>query len=174
MATHFSILAWRIPWTEKPGGLQFIVSQRIGYDWSDLARAHRNNTTHEQGSRLAFEALFYLKRSQIIKIASNLRTLRARKHNTGTLHLLALHFTELQRSCIFHKLKAWGNPVLSKPMGTIFPTAFCIALFLCHFYVVSTIFQTFSPQWSVIGDLWCYDYNYLVAPWTLLLGELNR
>ena len=32
MATHSSILAWRIPWTEKPGGLQFIELQRVGYD----------------------------------------------------------------------------------------------------------------------------------------------
>ena len=32
MATHFSILAWRIPWTEEPGGLQFMGSQEIGYD----------------------------------------------------------------------------------------------------------------------------------------------
>ena len=37
MATHSSILAWRIPWTEKPGGLQSIGSQRVGHDWSDLA-----------------------------------------------------------------------------------------------------------------------------------------
>ena len=32
LATHFSILAWRIPWTEKPGGLQFVGSQRVGHD----------------------------------------------------------------------------------------------------------------------------------------------
>ena len=30
MATHSSILAWRIPWTEKPGGLQSMESQRAG------------------------------------------------------------------------------------------------------------------------------------------------
>ena len=30
MATHSSILAWRIPWTEKPGGLQSMGSQRVG------------------------------------------------------------------------------------------------------------------------------------------------
>ena len=33
MATHSSILAWRIPWTEVPGKLQPMVSQRVGYDW---------------------------------------------------------------------------------------------------------------------------------------------
>ena len=32
MATHFSILAWRIPRTEEPGGLQSMGSQRVGYD----------------------------------------------------------------------------------------------------------------------------------------------
>ena len=34
MATHSSILAWRIPWTEKPGGLQFRGSQRVEHDWA--------------------------------------------------------------------------------------------------------------------------------------------
>ena len=32
MATHSSILAWKIPWTEEPGGLQSMGSQRIGHD----------------------------------------------------------------------------------------------------------------------------------------------
>ena len=32
MATHSSILAWRIPWAEEPGGLQAMGSQRVGHD----------------------------------------------------------------------------------------------------------------------------------------------
>jgi len=32
MATHSSVLAWRLPWTEEPGGLQSIGSQRVGHD----------------------------------------------------------------------------------------------------------------------------------------------
>ena len=32
MATHSSILAWRIPWIEEPGGLQFMGSHRVGHD----------------------------------------------------------------------------------------------------------------------------------------------
>ena len=32
MATHSNILAWRIPWTEEPGGLQSMGSQRVGHD----------------------------------------------------------------------------------------------------------------------------------------------
>ena len=34
MATHSSILAWRIPWTEEPGRLQSTGSQRVGHDWA--------------------------------------------------------------------------------------------------------------------------------------------
>ena len=40
MATDSSILAWRIPWTEEPEGLQSVGSQRVGHDWSDLAHIH--------------------------------------------------------------------------------------------------------------------------------------
>ena len=32
MTTHSNILAWRIPWTEEPGGLQSMGSQRVGHD----------------------------------------------------------------------------------------------------------------------------------------------
>ena len=32
METHFSILAWKIPWTEEPGGLQSMGLQRVGHD----------------------------------------------------------------------------------------------------------------------------------------------
>ena len=39
METHSSILAWRISWTEEPGGLQSTGSQRVGHDWS-------TNTSH--------------------------------------------------------------------------------------------------------------------------------
>ena len=39
MATHSSILAWRIPGTAQPGGLLSMGSHRVGHDWSDLAAA---------------------------------------------------------------------------------------------------------------------------------------
>ena len=34
MATHFSILAWKIPWTEEPGGLQSMGLQRVEHTWA--------------------------------------------------------------------------------------------------------------------------------------------
>ena len=47
MATHSSILAWRIPWTEEPGGLQSMGSQGVRHDWV---------TKH---STAAFQIYFY-------------------------------------------------------------------------------------------------------------------
>ena len=40
MATHSSILIWEISWTEEPGGLQFIGSQRVEHDQRDLTQTH--------------------------------------------------------------------------------------------------------------------------------------
>ena len=39
MATHSSVLAWRIPGTGEPGGLLFLGLHRVGHNWSDLAAA---------------------------------------------------------------------------------------------------------------------------------------
>ena len=41
MATHSSVLAWRIPGMAEPGGLPLVGSHRVGHDWSDLAAAAR-------------------------------------------------------------------------------------------------------------------------------------
>ena len=43
VATQSSILAWRMQWTEQPGGLESIGSHRVGHDWSHLARTHEIN-----------------------------------------------------------------------------------------------------------------------------------
>ena len=46
MVTHSSILAWRIPWTEEPDGLQSTGLQRVGHDWAtSLSVPSRQSTT---------------------------------------------------------------------------------------------------------------------------------
>ena len=52
IATQSSVLACRIPWTEEPGRLQSIGSQRVGHDWSNLAytRAHTDNPQNSVSS----------------------------------------------------------------------------------------------------------------------------
>ena len=46
MATHSSVLAWRIPGTGEPGGLPSMESHRVGHDWSDLAAAEQMEEYH--------------------------------------------------------------------------------------------------------------------------------
>ena len=46
MATHSSILAWRISWTEEPGSLQSMGSQRVGHNWATNTHAHTHTHTH--------------------------------------------------------------------------------------------------------------------------------
>ena len=48
MATHCSILAWRIPWTEEPGGLQSTELQRIGHDRATEHIINVSNITSPQ------------------------------------------------------------------------------------------------------------------------------
>ena len=56
MATHSSVLAWRIPGMGEPGGLPSLGSHRVGHDWSDLAAAA--DTT---SSALKMDSKFMLK-----------------------------------------------------------------------------------------------------------------
>ena len=84
MATHSSILAWRIPQTEKPGGLQSIGSQRVGHNWSDLAWNH----THLYGTFLTTDHLLQAALSEysIQHIAEH--------------HVLRYSFVQIPLTCI--------------------------------------------------------------------------
>ena len=53
MATYFSILAWRIPWTEEPGGLQSVGSQRVGHHCATKQQQYTHTYTYtESGTAL--------------------------------------------------------------------------------------------------------------------------
>ena len=71
MAPHSSILAWEIPWTEQPGGLRSLGSQRVGHDWgTELA--------------IAFSHIFLRDHTWILNF-----------HFTLLLHILFLYYTYL-------------------------------------------------------------------------------
>ena len=50
VAPHSGTLAWKIPWTEQPGGLQSRGSLRVGHNWSDLAAAAATGSSRKQES----------------------------------------------------------------------------------------------------------------------------
>ena len=60
MATHSSILAWRIPGMEEPGGLPSMGSHRVGHDRSDLAAAAAAAAYFKKGSDLSRMACGFL------------------------------------------------------------------------------------------------------------------
>ena len=47
MATHSSILAWEIPWTEQPSGIQSMELQRVGYDLATKQQQYAKQVTDE-------------------------------------------------------------------------------------------------------------------------------
>ena len=53
MATHSSILAWRIPWTEEPGGLQSMGSQRVGHDLATKRQQQIHAYTHTRVCKIS-------------------------------------------------------------------------------------------------------------------------
>ena len=57
MATHSTILAWRSPWTEEPGGLQSTESKRVRHDLARV-RAHTHTHTHTKKA-LDFDTSLY-------------------------------------------------------------------------------------------------------------------
>ena len=63
MATHSSILAWRIPWTEEPGGLQSMGSQRVGHNWvtntfTNTLRKEKEPWSPKDVIYISFKAIF--------------------------------------------------------------------------------------------------------------------
>ena len=75
MATHSSVLAWRIPGTAEPGGLPSMGSHRAGQDWSDLAAAaepltHTHTHTHTHTLSLSLSLLY---KTKTVKYLVNLK-----------------------------------------------------------------------------------------------------
>ena len=59
MATHSSVLAWRIPGMGEPGGLPSMGSHKVGHDWSDLAAAADHLHIDPSTSNMAFFIFFF-------------------------------------------------------------------------------------------------------------------
>ena len=60
MATHSSVLAWRIPGTGEPGGLPSMGSHRVGHNWSDLAAAAALSAQYQNQKQVPFRVEFYV------------------------------------------------------------------------------------------------------------------
>ena len=109
MAPHSSTLAWKIPWTEEPGGLPSMGSHWVGHDWSDLAAAAEeeelknkqrkiNNTITEIKNMV--EVII---NSRIIEVEEQIRDLEDR-----TIKITAMEENKGKR------MKKWGQELIRK------------------------------------------------------------
>ena len=60
MATHSSILAWRIPWMEESGGPQYMGSQGVGHDWATDTAVWLHSQYVELDLRLSYKEHIFL------------------------------------------------------------------------------------------------------------------
>ena len=91
MATHSSILAQRIPWTEESGGLLSIGSHRVGHDWSDLACMHALEKEMATHSSILAWTSFLPKNPE--------KNLPRSQQNRSSLFLLFLTFLNFFQPC---------------------------------------------------------------------------
>ena len=141
MATHSSILAWRIPWTEEPGRVLPMGSQTVGHNWET---SHSFICYPDMKARPGY----YKKRySQTNKSYKDMMQKSLAKHRDTSFHCTLPYCTSLM--ICFYKLKVCGNPAWSNAMGINFPTAFSHFVFLCQFSSVQSFSRVrlFATPW---------------------------
>ena len=136
MATHFSIIAWNIPWTEDPGRLQSMGSQRVGHNWT-------TNT-------LSWEA-----RQESYLIACSLRGTLLGKAWLAACHLV-LKFHLLWSQCADWVRQAQPLLLLKHP---------CRMLSVHHMAGSTTCLILFSHRWEkrasrIIREAWIWFHAF--------------
>ena len=129
MATHSSILTWRIPWTEEPGRLPSIGLQTVRHDWNDLAHSWLTSELHNLGSPL--EEYFSITSKTI---------------NHQNLTRITQNFNVLEWSL--------GWPRLAESMLVIEPNERSVQSMM--FWSFKTLIQTSSPHlvlWTLDGNV---------------------
>ena len=102
MANHSSILTWRIPWTEEPGRLQSMGSQRVGHDW-----VTNKDWIHDQFQRLWFFYSFLTRTSYVALCTSGRRHIMP-----GSLFLWCWwwHWWYIEDHCLNLLIRDFQNP----------------------------------------------------------------
>ena len=132
--THSSILAWRVPWTKEPGGLQPMGSQRVGHDWA-IEHTHRPFSGLGFGLRTYFSWFAHLSDHYSFLWISNRAVL---------LSCSCIHQSSVQFSCsvVSDSLRPHGLQYTSLPCPSPTPGVYsnsCPSSQWCHPTVSSSV-----------------------------------
>ena len=126
MATHSSILAWRIPGTGEPGGLPSMGLHRVGHDWSDLAAADyswiQGRAMEMLLLELSMQGLSKIINSSIINVKYLVETFDSSQTKTLTFFLFSsweckLH-SKKETNYEFFKCQILGTSRVQNPVGS--------------------------------------------------------
>ena len=122
IATHSSTLAWEIPWTEEPGGLQSMGSQRVGHNWATVqahTHTHLPSTRFPRGLRVLIETSRQSKgrRTPRNSIQAPTKNLQRTHKLQGYVYSTPKHHSPLGRKQLNHfpARSPWMSP---KELGT--------------------------------------------------------
>ena len=148
MATHSSVLSWRIPGTGEPGGLLSMGSHRVGHDWSDLAAAAAGlghftfYSSQYPALRTRPPSLHYL-----LKFRTWICTSFSHQNIESICLLFTLHFLipAHRIGCFAGRIMLWGYIMSS--MGIDFLSFFPFLVQCCHIDLRSQAHITRSIPW---------------------------
>ena len=159
MATHSSVLAWRIPGIGEPGGLPSMGSHRIGHDWSDLAAAAAQYLIrHSMPAGLELYLSFVLALFPIpVPSLQQENNYRLASFYCASLHCISSLIV------FFTNWMFWQTCFVSKFIRVIFPTAFAHFLTQCHILEILKIVQIFSII-SIFAMVICDQWSLMLLP----------
>ena len=180
MATHSSIHAQRISWTEERDGLQFIGLQRVGHYWSDLVHKHI------KAIPLIFYVLF-LNSWYRGFCWTNTKCIRSWKLSAVYCVLLPSSSStfSLERSCHLHGTQSSSVPALSGKLLFSFYSMLCLlVLFHCFALRLCVLYAQFitpvicCPDWHQPGNItWKFiaqrnHHPFFFALWSVTGGTV--
>jgi len=104
--THSSILAWRVPWPEEPGGTQSIGSHRVGHDWSNSWHMHAHlsptlTDPHRFHTSCSFTLITVMELSRFhLSATSRLKVLQ----KWGMVSAFVGHYSPGLKPCTLHSI----------------------------------------------------------------------
>ena len=162
MATHYNVLAWRIPGTEEPGGLPSVWSHRVRHDWSDLAVAAASN---EHQGLISFRMDWL----DLFAVQGILKSL-LQHHSSKASILRCSAFFTVQLS---HAYMTTGKTIaltrwtfVGKVMSLLF-----FSLFIYYFNMLSRLVITFLPRSKSLLISWLQSPS---AGMTVTCSEIIR